>query len=557
MLHNVTICNYILIDECQIEFTPGLCVITGETGAGKSILLGAIQLLIGARATGTLLRNNSKPAILTAEFTGNDTIIKLMLDNGLLAEDSQIIIKRILQPDGKSRCFINDQLVTVNMLKLIGEQLIEFHGQRDQLALQEVSTHREMLDNFADIKTELTKLAQLYNKWQLACKTLQQKQAEILNNQHEKDYLQHVYKELKQLNPQPGEEAELAAQRKKLMAAEKLGAILQEVSTELNMGGGGRCITDILQHCSRLLLRAEEAEENDIIKDVIEKIEHVQDDLAEIMQNIEQIGYEYNYDPNQLETTEERLFALRAAARKHKVTTDELPELLHNIASKLENIELQEDTIAKLKIDTENLQQQYLQQAQIISEKRKHAADMLVEAVLNELKYLKMGAAKFRIAHEKLPVEQSNAYGMDKITFEVSTNSGNKFVPLHKTASGGEMSRLMLALKVVLARDKYDNTLIFDEIDSGTSGAVADAIGERLSILGNKQQVIAITHLPQIASKGTTHIKVSKHQKQKETSIQVQLLNKHERREELAQMISGSTITDEARQAATKLLEAM
>lgn len=554
MLRSLTVQNYVLIDECVLEFVSGLCVLTGETGAGKSILLGALGLLLGERVTGQPLRDPQKPAVMAAEFDGSQEIADLLEESGVTAEDDGLLLKRMIQPDGKSRCFINDQPVGVALLKAVGERLVEVHGQHGQAALTDPATHRRMLDGFAGLRKDVAKLAAAYESWRAAEEKLRQVEAEIAQTRREEDYLRHVQAELAQLAPQPDEETELAAMRTRLMQAEKLGGLLAEALAELQ--GGGRPVEAVLHTAQRLLTKSELAQ-SDALQPAVEALERAQQEVAEALQQLERAGEDYGYDPKKLERTEERLFALRAAARKHQVAVAELPEVLAKVQAGLQALQSQEATLQALQQEVAAAKDEYRKLAESVSAKRQKAAEKLAKQVMAELKPLKMAATKLQVTVDALEEAQWGAQGTDRVRFEVSTNPGSPFGPLHKIASGGELSRFMLALKVVLAKGKEDTTLIFDEIDSGTSGAVADAVGERLAGLSETQQVLVITHLPQVASKGAVHFKVAKQQGKGSTRTVVAALDEAARREELAQMLSGKQITDEARQAADKLMEAV
>lgn len=542
MLLHLNIANYVLIESCALDFGKGLCVFTGETGAGKSILLDALGLVLGGRLSGKVLREEGRPATITAEFDCPQELSPLLQEAGIEVEGS-LVLKRVITFTG-NRCLINDQPVSVALLKFLGERLVEIHGQHGQRDLTDLSRQRELLDAFGNLK--ITETAHAHAAWKEAQRQLAALEEAIQASRREEDYLRHMAAELSALAPQPGEEAELAEARAKLMKAEKLGGLLAEALSELQ---GANPAYD----AQRMLMRSDAAQVAEI-QAVADTLERVQIELAEAARQLEQLVEDYGYDPARLETVEERLFALRAAARKHQVTAEELPGLLAEVKAKLATLSSEEKRLAECRKAAEEARESYLQAAAKLSEKRAKTAEKLAKAVMAELAALKMAATRFRVLQEPLAEENWAAHGMDKLCFEVSTNPGSPFGALHKIASGGELSRFMLALKVVLAQEKNDTTLIFDEIDAGTSGIVADAIGERLARLSAKQQVMVITHLPQVAGKGATHFKVAKIQQRKSTATTVTLLDKKERQEELAQMLSGREITAEARKAAAKLL---
>ncbi len=547
MLRHLTITNYVLIDQAELDFGEGLCVFTGETGAGKSILLDALGLVLGGRLSGNVLREAGKQAVITAEFTMSQTLREIIEEAGIEAEDS-LLLKRIIMPEGaSSRCLVNDRPVSVNLLKSLGEQLVEIHGQHGQRDLTDISMHRKMLDGFAGLNAECGKVAEGFAQWQKARQALEHLEEGIAAARREEEYLRHVSQELGKLAPQPNEEEELAAARAKFMKAEKLGGLLQEALGELQSAGA-------VYNAQRMLMRSDAAQVAEI-QAVVDALERAQIELGDATRQLESLSADYGYDPNKLEQMEERLFALRAAARKHQVSVEELPALLSRIREQLATLTSQENLLKRRREEADKTKEAYRKLAETLSLKRAKASEKLAKAVMAELVALKMAATRFQVKQEALPEEQWAAHGMDRLSFEVSTNPGSPFGALHKIASGGELSRFMLALKVVLAQGKSDTTLIFDEIDAGTSGAVADAIGDRLAKLGTQQQVMVITHLPQVAGKGQSHFKVAKEQQKKATRTTVTRLDKKTRQEELAQMLSGKEITAEARKAAARLME--
>lgn len=546
MLRHLHISNFVLIEQATLDFGAGLCVMTGETGAGKSILLDALGLVLGGRLAGSVLRDEKKPAVISAEFSLSDVLRKQLQAADIEAADNTVIFKRSITADG-SRCLINDQPVSVNLLKSLGEHLVEIHGQHGQRDLTDMSRQREMLDDFAGLSTEVQKTGKAYQQWQEAKGALEALEAAVKEAQREEEYLRHVAAELAQLNPQEGEEDELATERNRLMKAESLGGLLAEALREMSGATA-------LYNTQRMLMRSDAAQVPEL-QAVVETLERAQIEAGEAMQKLEAAQEFYGYDPKKLEQAEERLFALRGAARKHSCTVAELAPLRDRIKAQLATLTSQEKLLAEKTKAAAEAKSAYVTLAKALSEKRAKAAMQLAKEVMAELGELKMAATRFQAKIETLEENQWNASGMDRVCFEVSTNPGSPFGALHKIASGGELSRFMLALKVVLAKAKSDATLIFDEIDAGTSGAVADAIGDRLAVLGKKQQVMVITHLPQVAGKGSTHFKVAKEQGKKTTQTTVTLLDKKQRQEELAQMLSGKEITAEARKAAVKLME--
>jgi DNA repair protein RecN (Recombination protein N) len=548
MLRHLHITNFVLIEQCQLDFGAGLCVLTGETGAGKSILLDALGLVLGGRLSGAVLRDTSKPASITAEFTLNSATRETLTEAGILVDDNTLLLKRIVMPEGGSnRCLVNDQPVSVNLLKTLGDQLVEIHGQHGQRDLTDLSRQRTMLDDSAALGAEVQKLGKAYAQWQEAKTALETLEAELKEARREEEYLRHVAQELSQLNPQSEEEDELSNERNRLMKAEQLGSLLVEALRELKGAAS-------LYNAQRMLMRSD-AMQVEELQAVVDTLERAQIESGEAVQMLTQVKESYGYDPHKLEQVEERLFALRAAARKNQCSVSDLTGLRDRIKASLSTLNSQEKLLAEKQQIARKAKEVYQQLAEALSAKRSKAADKMAKSVMAELGVLKMAATRFHAKIERLEEANWNSSGMDRVCFEVSTNPGSPFGALHKIASGGELSRFMLALKVVMAESKSDTTLIFDEIDAGTSGIVADAIGDRLAKLGTKQQVMVITHLPQVAGKGSTHFKVAKEQTKKTTQTTVTLLDKSQRQEELAQMLSGKEITAEARKAAAMLLE--
>lgn len=546
MLRHLHITNFVLIEQCQLDFGAGLCVMTGETGAGKSILLDALGLVLGGRLSGVVLRDTAKPAVMTAEFALNAATRETLAEAGIIAEENTLLLKRVITAEG-SRCLVNDQPVSVNLLKTLGEQLVEIHGQHGQRDLTDLSRQRAMLDDSAGLAAEVQKTGVAYAQWQEAKNALEALEAAVKEARREEEYLRHVAQELSQLNPQSEEEDELANERNRLMKAEQLGSLLVDALRELKGAAS-------LYNAQRMLMRAD-AMQVEELQAVVDTLERAQIESGEAIRMLERAKDAYGYDPKKLEQVEERLFALRAAARKNQCSVSELTALRDRIKASLSTLNSQEKLLAQKKQAASSAKETYQKLAEVLSAKRSKAAEKMAKSVMAELAVLKMAATRFQVKIERLDEANWNASGMDRLCFEVSTNPGSPFGALHKIASGGELSRFMLALKVVMAESKSDTTLIFDEIDAGTSGLVADAIGDRLAKLGQRQQVMVITHLPQVAGKGGTHFKVAKEQSKKTTQTTVTLLDKKQRQEELAQMLSGKEISSEARKAAAKLME--
>lgn len=556
MLTQLSIRHIVLIESCDLSLASGLCVLSGETGAGKSILLDALGLVLGARADSGLLRRGQKQGSVTATFdiSANTQAQQLLAELGFDAAD-ELLIRRTLNAEGKTRGFINDQPVTVATLKKLGEMLVEIHGQHDQRALSDMPLQRTMLDDFAGLEKHNQKTAQTYAVWHSKRMALEQLDEKLRQAAREQDYLRHMQKELQKLAPEEGEEEQLTDARATMMQSEKLFEVLDEVTRDL---GGQDGAAARLRSAQRLLGRSS-LTSGGKFAEVIDALEKAAIEADEAVATLEQIGSASQYDAAKLEQMEERLFALKAAARKYHISADELPGLYAEVEEKLSLMENEDHQRAQLQKEAAEAKEQFVATAKVLSEGRRKAANKLQKQVAAELAPLKMGSTLFHIRIEPLAEAQWSAHGMDGIHFECATNvsKGAKdisYSPLSKIASGGELSRFMLALKVSLSEGKQASTLIFDEIDTGTGGAVAAAIGERLRMLGQKAQVLVVTHLPQVAAQGAQHLLVSKSGKNS-IKTTVVALDAQQREEELARMLAGSSITAEARKAAQKLLE--
>lgn len=557
MLTALSIRNIVLIEACDISLCAGLCVLSGETGAGKSILLDALGLALGARADAGLIRHNEAQGTVTAEFdiSKNDAAREILKELELDSDDT-LIIRRSISNDGKTRCFINDAPVTVSALKKLGEALIEVHGQHDQRSLMDAALHRDMLDDYAGLSSARKASAAAYQQWKAESQALEKLKADIAQTAREQEYLKHMQKELGELKPEPGEEEELAAKRSAMMQSEKLFEVLNEVIGKLNQGDG---VATSLRSAHRTLTRSP-LTQSETFAPAIAALEKASAEADEALYALEKAGEEATFDPAKLEAIEERLFALKDAGRKYNLPVDELPTLYEEVEEKLALMDSQEHLLAELEKKEAAAKVAFIAASEKLSTGRNKASSKLEKAVLAELAPLKMENTRFRVRIEKLPEPNWSAAGMDGVYFECATNvmktaKDIPYAPLNKIASGGELSRFMLALKVALSSTHQTSTLIFDEIDAGTGGAVADAIGQRLSRLGAAAQVLVVTHLPQVAARGNQHLLVSKTQGGKKILTHVHHLSAAERREELARMLAGATVTAEARKAAAKLLE--
>lgn len=552
MLTSLAIRNIVLIEQCDLTFAGGLCVLTGETGAGKSILLDSLGLVLGMRAEARLVRHGAAQAGVTAAFDicANHAAKRALAELGLDAED-ELIIRRTLTPDGKTKCFINDVAVSVAGLRALGGTLVEVHGQHDGHGLLDAATHRPILDAYGELEKQVAGVNTAHELWQTHLQALQAAEAALEQAAREKDYLEHMQKELGQLSPEPGEEEVLADKRTRMMQGEKLADTLQDTQKELTGGKGAMAMMSAAQ---RILARSSLGADGRF-SEAVDALERACTALGEAEESIEKLIAASQYDPQELERIEERLFALRAAARKYNTSVDGLAQLKAEVDGKLSGLRDQQHTLGGLHKQVEASRAEFMTKAETLRAARAKAVKKLEKAVAGELEGLKMGSTTFAIMLEPLPEERWNAAGMDAVYFVAATNKGSAPAPLHKIASGGELSRFMLAMKVALAKVKSTPTLIFDEIDTGTGGAVADAIGQRLAKLGGTHQVLVVTHLPQVAACGAHHLRVSKTEKKNATFTQVEVLDSSARREELARMLAGAEVTAEARRAAEKLLK--
>ncbi len=558
MLSRLSIRNIVLIESCDINLKSGLCVLSGETGAGKSILLDSLGLVLGARADSSLIRSGEEQGSVSAEFDiSNNTTAKQILAELDLEQTDTLIIRRSLTADGKTRALANDQSVTVSTLKKLSETLVEIHGQHDQKTLQDAVLHRAMLSDYAKLGDAQKIVAEHYQKWNESKNAISELLKEVEQATREQEYLRHMRGELKVLNPQIGEEDSLTNIRISMMQNEKMFDVLNEAIGELNQGKG---VLSALRNAQRTLTRSPLTATSDSFSAIIEGLEKAAIETEEALYALEKIGQDAEFDPRKLEEIEERLFALKAAGRKYNLPIDELANLKEQVDEKLAIIDSQEHKLKSLKTAENEAKGEFLRHAKSLSEQRRLAAAKLETAIEKELAPLKMEGTRFRVRIDALDEANYNAHGIDFVQFECATNvtKGAKdiaYSSLSKIASGGEISRFMLAMKVALSSTNNVPTIIFDEIDTGTGGAVADAIGKRLAALGQNSQVLVVTHLPQVAARGSQHLLIKKQEKNKKIITQVAELLNEQREEELARMLAGEIITTEARKAAQKLLE--
>ena len=555
MLVSLAITDIVLIDRLRMEFEDGLCVLSGETGAGKSILLSSIGLAIGARGGRELIRHGESQGSVTAEFSlsQDHKIWPLLVEQAIDFEDGQIILRRIVYKDGKSRAFINDQSVSISLLRLIGEGLVEIHGQHDERGLLNPKGHRDLLDDFGDYDVLRHKVSKNYESLIKLKKALLTEQEKLELAKQDEEYIRHNLDELETLNPIQGEEEELAKERSRMMQGETLSEGLGELLDKLLNDKG---VDTVLRATIRKMERMA-AQAPGLLEKVSESLERAANETAEAIAELEDTIRNLEFNPYDLENTEERLFSLRAAARKHNCQVDQLVDLKMQFAQKLSTIEYGDEEVNRLKIEVKAAQSGFEKRVNELSKARKKAADTLDKSVNEELPALKMDKARFKTFLEPIEKTNWNAHGGERIDFRVSTNPGAPFGGLIKIASGGELSRFILALKVVLARQTSVATLIFDEIDQGVGGAVANAVGGRLSELAKNAQIMVITHSPQVAARGNTHWYINKVTSDVDGSLitAVTSLSDERRREEIARMLAGAEVTQEARAAADNLLK--
>lgn len=552
MLTALSIRDIVLIEALDLDFRSGLGALTGETGAGKSILLDALGLALGMRADSGLVRNGAAQAVVTASFDLPDdhATADLIHENGLSAEPGEpLVIRRIIKADGGSRATVNDQAVSASFLKELAPHLVEIHGQHDDRGLLNPRGHRALLDVFGRIDTDAAAAA--HRDWRSAEDRLAATIAELETAARDREWLEHAVAELTALGAEPGEEATLAAARADMQKGARLAEDLAAVSAHLDGSDGG---TAQLRQAARRLDRI--AAEHTLLADTLAALDRAVIEASEAEDKLAAAHEALSFDPARLDDAETRLFELRAMARKHRVEPDALADLALELTERLGRIEAGGQGIARLEAEVAATRAAYDAATAELTEARVAAAMRLDAAVASELAPLKLDAARFRTMVAPLAEAQWGPAGRDRVEFEISTNPGAPFAPLIKIASGGELSRFILALKVALAEEGGACTMIFDEIDRGVGGAVASAIGERLARLSARAQLLVVTHSPQVAARADAHWLIAKSHDGIVTRTGVTVLDAGERREEIARMLSGAAVTDEARAQAARLLEA-
>lgn len=549
MLRQLAVTNIVLVERLELEFERGLGVLTGETGAGKSILLDALGLALGARADSALVRAGQSDAVVSAELDlpAGHPLFALLEEQGIAPDPGEtLLVRRTLKADGGSRAFIGGSAVPASLLRELGAGAVEIHGQHDDRGLLNPKGHRALLDAFG--KLDCGAVASAWAELRRLEDALAEAKAAVEAAQRDRDWLEHASAEIAELAPEEGEETRLSEERAAMQAGVKAGEALTGLDELL--GGSDGALAQLRQ-AARKIERG--AAEHPLLAEALAALDRALIEASEADDRIARAADALTFDPARLEQSEARLFDIRAAARKHRVAPDALAALGEQMRAQLAAIDAGGETVAALERQLAEAQQSYAAAADALSEQRRAAALRLDAAVAAELAPLKLDAARFCTA---FAAAEPGPAGTDRVEFEVSTNPGAPFGPLTRIASGGELSRFILALKVALAEAGSAATMIFDEIDRGVGGAVASAIGERLALLAQGAQVLVVTHSPQVAARASHHYRIEKSHGPEGTRTDVRKLSAAERREEIARMLSGASVTDEARAQAARLLDA-
>jgi DNA repair protein RecN (Recombination protein N) len=561
LLSALSIRDVVLIERLDLSFGAGLTVLTGETGAGKSILLDSLGLALGARADAGLVRPGAPQASVTASFAPSvgHPISDLLMEHGLDAED-EVVLRRVLTRDGRSRAFINDQPVAVALLRRAGALLVEVQGQHEQIGLADPASHAAMLDAFGVARPMREATTAAWHEWRGAAAKLKAARAAIAEAERDEEWLRHAVEELATLAPQDGEEERLADERQRLQQGERRAEAIATALAELvprDRRSSGPAAS--LRAASRALQRLavpNRPEAIDAAAPALAALERAEESVAEAESLLTRMASEADADPRLLEQAEERLFALRAVARKHHVAVSDLPALLDTLCERLAALDTGAAEVTALEQAVHCAREEYSRAAADLAAARRGAATRLDRAVSKELPPLRLGKARFHAEVAALEEADWGAAGSDLVRFLIATNPGQELAPLGRVASGGELSRLMLALKVVLSSGSPVPTLVFDEVDADVGGATAAAVGERLSRVAERVQVLVVTHSPQVAARGGAHLRVAKLAARGRALTTVDQLDARERREEIARMLAGEMVTEAARAAADDLLGA-
>ena len=551
MLVNLSIRNIVLIEKLDLTWRAGLCTLTGETGAGKSILLDALALATGARGDAGLVRSGAEQGTVTAAFDiPEEKLVTRIMEEHDLPCEGQIILRRVQSKDGRSRAFINDAPVSVNLLKTIGSALVEIHGQNESQSLTDGPVQLSLLDSYAGHGDKVDALKQNYNHLK-EC----EEQLELYKNASERavaeeDFLRHALEELEKIDPKEGEEESLSEERTLLMNSEKIAGYIAEA---LVLMEGDKALQSALNGALRQLEKVSDQAAGRL-DTTITALERAVIEADEAQTQLLEASRDLVYDPQRLEQVEERLFGLKALARKHAVQVDQLPATKTMLQQQLDDIESGADRLNELQQNVEKAFKDYEVLALSISKTRQQAALKLDKTVMKELEPLKLNGGGFQTVLSHVTPSMGTATGIDSVQFMASTNPGMPAGPISKIASGGELARFMLALKVALAEASEPLTMIFDEVDAGVGGAVAEAVGSRLKLLAENGQVLVVTHSPQVAACGNHHWLISKSVDDDSTMTRVEELSTQNREEEIARMLAGASVTEEARAAAVRLL---
>lgn len=561
MLNFLSIQNIVLIDKAEIEFSSGLCILSGETGSGKSILLDALGLAIGFRSSLRQIGSDNNKACVTAQFdiTNNDVCNNILKENDLLDEENNhfLNIRRVIQENSANKTYVNDVSIGVNLLSRIGESLVEIHGQHDQRGLLNSRFHSVILDEFSKNQNILKDLKKVY----LQLKETDKKILELKNKKEqalkEKDYLEYIIKELENADVKQGEEDKLITQKDLLNGSEKITNFFSELRSNLNQANSQLTLSQKILIKNYNIIDNYIPSQREFFEELSELIDQKTIALESAISNIQDMGRDMENPSQSLDEVEERLFHIRSLSRKFNTTIDELPNIIDDAQEKLKIIENEEIFTHQLEKEKSELLKEYKKIADILSQRRKESALILSQKVETELKFVKMENTKFQVEISKLNNSEDNfeyrENGYDKVQFLSSINK-NGYDDISKIASGGELSRFMLALKVALMDIKSTPTMIFDEIDAGIGGSTADAVGRRLKILSKNLQIFAVTHQPQIASKADTHFKIRKTSDKEKVKTLIEKLDLKKREIEIARMLSGEEITPEAIAAANRLI---
>lgn len=550
MLTHLNIKNIGLISTCDIELKNGLTVITGETGAGKSMLMDALSLALGSRSDSSLIRHGSEAAFVEATFdvVKDSPLFNKLEEMDIELDDGDVTFRRTISAD-KSKGFVNGVRVTQSQMKLLGDALVDIHGQYDHQLILKPTKHGEMLDHFGKLEKERSAVKKSYKAWKKSYDELNEARM-LARSRQDEEYLTRGYlEELENLTPQVGEEAELTAERKRLMGGEKMVEAFNHAMQSLE--NVSDCFNQAEGHLSPVLEAGGEE-----LDELYSRLSSVGIEASDVIADIERFGNAFEPDPERLAEVDERLFALKDCARKHHTDVDDLPEVMKSLSEKMEMLSNISENIQHLEEKAENDRSAFLGDSKKLSKSRAVTSKRLSSDIESALKNLEMPNTKFAVDLEELPEENWTSEGAEKVEFMVATNVGSPLQPLVKVASGGEVSRLMLALKKVFYTAMPRTTLVFDEVDTGVGGSVADSMGQVMRELSENHQVFSITHLPQVAAKGHTHIKIQKGEMEGETHTKLSTLSLENREQELARMLAGKEITAEATAAAKSLLSA-